>query len=163
MGYHTNFTGKFVFDKPLTDAQREYLAKFAETRRMKREGAAASLLPDPVREAVSLPIGVQGGYFVGATGMCGQDHDDSVIDYNRPPDGQPGLWCQWTPNPAGTELAWDGGEKFYDYLKWLQYLINHFLTPWGRTITGIVSWKGEERGDKGKIIVKDSVLEVHKG
>jgi hypothetical protein len=160
MGYHTDFKGHFTFDHPLTDAQREYLTKFNQTRRMKRNSFKVETFPDPVRNAVGLPVGLDGGYFVGAAGSYGQDHDSSVTDYNREPAGQPGLWCQWAPNASGTKLEWDGGEKFYNYIEWLEYIITHFLAPWGRTITGVVKWDGEEQGDDGKIIVKDNKIEI---
>ena len=83
---------------------------------------------------VNLPAGIDGEYFVGGGGCAGQKHDRSIIDYNRPPRTQPGLWCQWvvTKTQDGTDvIAWDGGEKFYDYVEWLCYLIEHFFKPWG--------------------------------
>ncbi|MCI0455552.1 MAG: hypothetical protein L0Z62_01065 [Gemmataceae bacterium] len=133
-----------------------YLKQFNETRRMKRRVARAKLLPDPVREAAGLPLGKEGAYFVGGTGFAGQDHDDSVLNYNQPPKGQPGLWCQWCPNKDGTAIVWDQGEKFYDYVEWLKYLIEHFLAPWGYVLNGEMEWQGEEDEDRGKLIVKDN-------
>lgn len=158
MGYHTDFGGSFVLDRPLTTDQRAYLTKFAETRRMKRAPTKASLLPDPLREAVGLPIGDEGAYFVGGTGYAGQDDDGCVVDHNCPPKGQPGLWCQWIPNDDGTEIEWDGGEKFYEYIYWIEYLIDHFLKPWGYVLNGVVGWYGDDRDDMGKIIIKDNVV-----
>jgi hypothetical protein len=124
---------------------------------MQRDPAKAAELPDPKREAVGLPVGRQGEYFVGATGFYGQDADDSVTDYNGS-GVQPGLWCHWAPNETGETLAWDGGEKFYDYLEWLAYLVRHFLSPWGHRLNGQVEWQGEEPGDRGLIIARDNVL-----
>lgn len=184
MGYTTDFYGEFRLDRPLTPEHKAYLEAFAGTRRMKRDAAKASLLPDPVREAAGLPIGEDGAYFVGSGGYRGQDRDDSIVDYNTPPlqptydkyrpdfqaylaaeqqaiaDGvcQPGLWCQWLPNEDGTAIKWDEGEKFYYYVEWLEYLIRHFLAPWGYTLNGEVSWQGEESEDRGVIYVKDNVV-----
>jgi hypothetical protein len=107
-----------------------YLRLFNETRRMRRSPEKAGLLPDPVREAVGLPLGEEAEYFTGGRGFFGQDEDDSILDYNTPPSGQPGLWCKWTPNEDGTAIIWDQGEKFYDYIEWLEYLMHHVLTPW---------------------------------
>lgn len=158
MGYTTDFSGEFKLDKPLSAPQAAFLKKFNETRRMKRDAEIAETLPDPVREAAGLPIGFDGGYFVGAPGLFGQDRDASVIDYNRPAEGQPSLWCQWTPNETGTAIEWDGGEKFYSYVEWLEYIIGHFLKPWGLSLTGKVSWQGEEPGDRGIIHVRENVV-----
>jgi hypothetical protein len=156
MGYTTDFNGSFNLNKPLSAVHAEYLIQFSSTRRMKRDANKAANLPDPVREAVNLPIGKDGEYFVGASGSFGQDKDDSVIDYNTSPSEQPGLWCQWVPNEDGTGIEWDGGEKFYSYVEWLDYLIYNFLAPWGYILNGEVEWQGEDRDDRGLIVVKNN-------
>lgn len=137
-----------------------YLRAFSSTRRMKRDAAKAELLPDPMRVAVGLPVGVEGGYFVGWGGLSGQDRDESVLDYNSPPDGQPGLWCNWAPRHDYTALVWSGAEKFYDYVEWLEYLIVHFLKPWGYVLNGEVEWWGENREDRGTIYVDDNRVDA---
>ena len=60
-------------------------------------------------------------------GMAGQDHEPDIIDYNSPPKGQPGLWCQWVPTHDGKFIVWDGNEKFYNSAEWMTYLIEHFI------------------------------------
>jgi hypothetical protein len=144
----------------LKPAHAAYLRAFNDTRRMRRDADRAQRLADPIREAVGLPIGIEAGYFVGGTGPGGQDRDDSIMDYNQPPSGQPGLWCKWTPNEDGTGLVWDGAEKFYDYIEWLEYLIKHFLAPWGYVLNGRVDWQGEETADRGSIIVEQNRVET---
>lgn len=151
MGYTTDFSGQFSLDKPLTAEHKAYLLAFNQTRRMKRD--AAKLGPDPIREAVKLPAGTDGGYFVGSRADYGQDKTSDILDYNSPPEGQPGLWCQWVPNEDGTAIVWDEGEKFYDYVEWVQYLIDNFLAPWGYVVNGAVEWDGEDRDDMGRILI----------
>lgn len=163
MGYTTSFDGQLKFDKPLQPAQVAYITKFGEVRHMNRDPKKASKMPDPIRQAAGLPIGIGAGFFVGGRGMAGQDNDVSILDYNDPPQGQPGLWCQWTVNGAGTYLLWDGGEKFYNYVEWLQYLIDCFFIPWGYTLNGRIIWNGEKTSDIGTIIVEDNVITVKKG
>jgi hypothetical protein len=162
MGYHTEFQGSFILDKPLSEDHKNYLNAFSHTRRMQRDSLIAQGLPDPLREKVELPIGEQACYFVGGTGFAGQDQDDSIVEYNYPPSGQPGLWCQWVPNSDGTAIEWDEGEKFYYYVEWITYLINNFLKPWGYTINGKVSWRGESFNDIGTIVINDSVVHTTK-
>jgi len=176
MGYNTDFVGKFTLDKPLTTEQARFLMLFNETRRMKRNPKLVG--KDPVREAAMIPIGIDGGNFVGGTGFGGQDHDKSVIDDNGHPDNQPSLWCQWTPgNKYGKRygydhlflsddsdeekvhtIVWDAGEKFYYYVEWIKYIIENFLKPWGRILNGSVEYRGESFGDHGYINVKDNVV-----
>lgn len=153
MGYSTEFYGQFELDRPLTAEHSHYLTQFSETRRMKRDENKARQLEDDVRHVVGLPVGRFGEYFVGGLGFRGQYHDSSIIDYNDPPPSQPGLWCQWTPSLDGKYIEWDGGEKFYDYVDWLNYIIHHFLIPWGYTLSGSVAWEGEDEDDTGVITV----------
>lgn len=160
MGYTTEFSGEFKLDKPLTVAQVAYLKRFADTRRMKRDAEKTAQRDDPARKRVELDVGPDGAYFVGATGFAGQEHDDDVVEYNSPPTGQPGLWCQWIPAEDGEIIEWDGGEKFYEYVAWIEYIIKHFLTPWGRKLTGRVSWVGEEPEDRGVILITDNEVQL---
>lgn len=143
MGYDTNFDGEFEVRPPLRPEHLDYLRRFAETRRMKRLYSAVEALADPVRKAVGLPVGLEGGYYVG---------DESVTrDGNTPPVGQPGLNCQWVPTEDGRAIIWDNGEKFYNYAEWLEYLVEHFLKPWGYTLHGEVAWQGDDSDDQGVI------------
>ena len=163
MGYSTHFAGEFLVTPTLEPAHIEYLKKFNETRRMKRDEKIAETLPDPVREAVGLPVGEQGAYFVGGVGFMGQESDASTKDYNCSPTEQPGLWCQWVPTDDGDSIVWDEGEKFYEYVEWIEYLIEHFLGPWGYKLNGSVEWEGDERGDLGLIVIKDNEVDVKYG
>lgn len=170
MGYSTDFEGKLKIEPALKQEQINYINKFSETRRMKRNAQIAAGLPDPVRLEAGLPIGHEGAYYVGASGDFGQEKDASIIDYNRPPGNedmvsigkididktQPSLWCQWVVSEDGTELSWDGGEKFYRYVQWLEYLILHFFSEWGVKLNGEISWRGEDSGDEGTIIVENN-------
>jgi hypothetical protein len=163
MGYSTDFEGRFTVTPPLSEAQRAYLTAFSETRRMARDDRKTEARPDPLREAVGLPVGLGGGYFVGETVPSWPDRSDDVTNYNDPPSGQPGLWCQWVPNRDGTAILWNEGEKFYNYIGWLEYLIEHFIKPWGRRLDGEVSWEGEERGDLGIIVVDGNKVTIKYG
>jgi hypothetical protein len=165
MGHTTDFEGEFTLNKALTSDQRTYLLHFSETRRMRRDAKLAQELPDPVRERVGLPVGPEGAFFVGGSGVFGGRvgiDGSSVLDPNTPPKGQPELWCQWVPNECGTAILWDGGEKFYHYVEWLRYIIENFLTPWGLVLNGTVRWEGEERGDVGDIVVVENKVSAHR-
>lgn len=156
MGYSTNFFGRFDLDKPLEHKHLKYLEQFAATRRMYRNSDIAEGYEDPIRHAVGLPIGEEGEYYVGAE-RYSCDRDKSVMDLNKPPSNQPGLWCQWTPSKDGLHIEWDGGEKFYHYVEWLDYLIEHFLKPWGYSLSGKVNYQGEDPKDKGTLLYCDGV------
>lgn len=126
---------------------------------MKRD---ISRLSTPISDMTHIKVGLlnKSDYYVDGDGYKGQDKDDSVLDYNAHPTGQPGLWCKWSPNEEGTEIEWNGVEKFYDYIEWIKYLIEHFLSPWSYVLNGKVEWFGEEPGDMGVIEIKDNVVKV---
>jgi len=83
----------------------------------------------------------------------------------------PGLWCNWVIEDGGMHgeedntqvLAWDGGEKFYEYIPWLKYYIKNFFEPWGIKLNGEIYWVGEDNEDMGKIEVVDNVVTIKVG
>ena len=78
-------------------------------------------------------------------------------------DGMPGIWCGWTPTDDGMALEWDGVEKFYNYIQWLQFVIDHYVKPWGLKLNGEVTWHGEDRDDRGLLRVTDNIVTIHRG
>ena len=151
MGYHTEFIGHFTVEPPLNEAERTYLTKFAQTRRMDR---------------------AKGSYYVDNAGDYGQDREDDVRDYNRPPSDQPSLWCQWVPSADGTRIEWDGNEKFYSSQEWITYIIDNFLKPnakastsgdsqfddftFDHKVSGVIECEGEDRQDTWLLTVEDN-------
>lgn len=142
MGYTTDFSGAIKVEPPLSPEEIAFINKFAATRRMDRE---------------------EGPYFVDGPGLCGQGGTPGIRDYNRPPKGQPGLWCQWVATEDGQFIEWDGGEKFYASVDWMIYLIEHFLArhacadlPFlqkNHVLNGEILAQGESINDRWKLIV----------
>ncbi|MBB6032948.1 hypothetical protein [Phytomonospora endophytica] len=161
MGYETEFTGSMAVVPPLNAAEIAFLARFSNTRRMDR---------------------AKGPYFVDGSGHAGQGRDPDIRDFNKPFEGQPGLWCRWEASADGSRIAWNGAEKFYDAAEWMAYLIDHFLKPgavasgpveeaWVRpvgfagftfdhVVNGRIGAEGEEPGDVWRIEVRDNVAYV---
>lgn len=164
MGYTTDFYGEFDLTPALSPDQVAYLQAFANTRRMKRDPSKVAETPQHklLRQRAGLQKGPEGAYVLG-DGEFGQNSSPDIVDYNMPPKGQPGLWCQWTPTDDGLRLTWDGGEKFYAYVEWLVYIRDHFLKPWGITLGGEVSWQGEDPDDRGKMIAENGTIIVQEG
>jgi hypothetical protein len=150
MGYTTEFEGSFKITPTLKQEDIIYLNKFSQSRRRGRKGLGEE-------------FGVEGEFFVDGSEEFGQGKDSNIIDYSVPPKTQPGLWCNWEPNENGTELKWNGAEKFYNYIEWLNYLIDKILKPRGYTLDGEVTWQGEEDSDKGKMIVKKNKVSTKSG
>ena len=150
MGYTTEFFGHVAVDPPLFEEEITFLMKFSRTRRMNR---------------------TNGPYFVDGNGFMGQDRDPDIIDYNNPPTGQPGLWCQWVPTDDGAGIEWDGGQKFYDSVEWMKYLIDHFIgsdplakgtLPFlnAHTVNGRIRAEGEDRDDNWTLVVENNVVSI---
>ena len=145
MGYTTDFAGEFKTDRPLDEETYTLLKGIAETRRMKRD--------------VGPEYGIEGEYYIEGS----DDHleqDANIIDYNEPPRTQPGLWCQWFILEDKQTIVAEG-EKFYDYIEWLEYLINNILEPRGYKLNGKVKWQGEDMDDRGKIIAVNNKLTIN--
>ena len=160
MGYDSTFDGHFTIDPPLNHAEFSYLISFNDSRRVTwHDGRSGA------------PLKVSGG--------PGAYNDRQLADHNRPPPGQPGLWCKWTPmGPDRDMIEWDGNEKFYDSAEWIAYLIDHLLGPKARpfidlhvgedkrladftcdhVVNGIVYVQGEDDNDTWRIVVKDNVV-----
>jgi len=148
MGYHTDFEGSFQLSKPATEQQIAYLNRFSYTRRVKRD---VTILKETQGGAYGLndEYGVEGEFFVG-------ECEKSINEINRTPSTQPGRWCDWVLTEDGTYRQWNGGEKFYNYVEWLEYLINNFFVKWGIELNGEVYWYGEDKDDLGKIEVENN-------
>lgn len=82
--------------------------------------------------------------------------EDSEVYPGDPPDRRFNPWCV-SKDGAGLEVLTD---KPGDWKAWLQYTLDHFLTPWGYTLSGAVEWTGEDPGDKGVTTVEDGKVKA---
>jgi hypothetical protein len=162
MGYTTEFDGSVSISPPLNAHEIAYLRKFAASRRMDR---------------------ARGPYFVDGSGPFGQGHDDDIRDFNKPPGGQPGLWCRWEPTKDGTAITWSGVEKFYNSEEWMTYLIDLFLKPgavlaselanpvpgrhysaefrrftFDHELNGVIDAQGEDDDDRWRLVVTGNTV-----
>lgn len=153
MGYTTEFYGKFTVEPPLNQSEIDYLNKFSHTRRMDR---------------------TKGEYYVDNAGFAGQDREDDILDYNRPPSTQPSLWCNWIPTEDGAGIEWNESEKFYRSAEWIEYIIDNFLKPrakasqsgdpqfdnftFDHTVSGVIECEGEDRHDVWLLTVDENVV-----
>ena len=163
MGYTTDFSGSLKFNKPVVEWLVKYIDNLNTTRRMKRDPEKIKeIFPNWGQMCFNGELGVEGEFFVGGLGCYGQDKDASVIDHNNPAQTQPGLWCQWIINEEG-DLVWDQGEKFYNYVEWLEYLIENIFEPLGYVLNGRIEFQGEDPDDFGTIDVEENVVDVQYG
>lgn len=151
MGYSTSFEGVFtvcdVRNKPkkLDKDVAELLNGIAGSRRMARDVSLIGLN----REC----YGTEGEFYYPKKGGIQESEDPSIVNQNRPPLTQPGLYCQWVYDEETGTIAWDGVEKFYNYTEWIDYILKKILIPRGYYLRGDVSWEGEGDGDAGVIHV----------
>jgi hypothetical protein len=137
MGYTTEFDGVIELDKPLTEEDKNFLIEFANSRRMVRKFDCTD------------KYGIEGEWYI-------KDESFNVLDQNKPPKTQPGLWCQWVPTDDGKGIEWDGNEKFYEADNWMKYLIQGFLAPKGYKCNGEILAQGEDMYDRWHLIVKNN-------
>jgi len=174
------YKGKFGYPQFQSNLLPESIKSISE---MEFNGETG-LFEEQNTELAEKIYGKDGEFFAHNDGINGQSRDESIIDYNTPPgqlswDGgissfieneqrssqglcQPGLWCQWIIEQTNDtqKLVWDGGEKFYSYIEWLQYLITNFFNPWDVLLNGAIKWNGEEFSDSGVIIVVNNNIHL---
>jgi hypothetical protein len=81
--------------------------------------------------------------------------DDSSKAEGKHPNG----YLQWVPNVELDSIVWDGNEKFYDYIEWMEWIIC-FMETLGIDTNGIIHWGGEDPYDIGVITIEDGKLTV---
>lgn len=157
MGYTTNFKGEILISPKPTEQVMNFINGLANSRRMKRD---PSKLPEVDCEINPLKTHGEEGefYFDPNSKNMGQERTKDVISYNDPPSTQPSLWLQWIIKED--KLQWDGGEKFYGYIKWLKYLIKKIFKPFGYTLNGYIDFSGEIISDIGRINVENNNVTV---
>jgi len=102
MSYHVRYEGELSVVPALNPAEQKALTAFHESRRIRTTGG-----PLDSRDLSS-------------------GHQD-VIDYNTPPEGQPGLLCDVAVLNDGTHLGVDESRENSDITPWVEYLIEHLL------------------------------------
>ncbi len=167
MGYTTRFNGEFEFDNPPAAELVDYINRFSRTRHVQRDvEEIMRVFSDWKDRCWKDELGDGGEYF---TQDCSDMYDrythaydidtykrrNAIVDDNYPPRSQPSLWCCWEINDKG-KLIWDKTEKFYEYVKWLEYLISNFFEPEGLKLSGICTYVGEEAFDCGYILVENN-------
>jgi hypothetical protein len=153
MGYTTEFEGKIEITPALPLDLIEYINKFSETRRMKRNTKVLKNIYNG-EFGFNGDYGVEGEYFIG-------DDNCSIVDYNDPPKTQPGLWCDWEITKDGKCIQWNETEKFYDAEIWMQYIIDNFIGN-DYSCNGTISAQGEEFDDQWDLIVENNKVRVER-
>lgn len=157
MGYYTYFTGSLEFDRELEDELRNYLEDFLCRRHMKRDKEKIKeLYPDWKERCYKGELGEDGEFFI-----CNNDETLDILEYNYPPSDVPGLWCDW--DISSDSLFWNGNETFYNYVDWLEYLIEKFFRPEGYLLNGTINFCVEDKEDFGRIIVENNKVTVEHG
>lgn len=174
MGYTIEYHGSFKLDKPLTEEHAQFLKDFSRTRHYQRAWK---------------PEEENGRWFVDPDGKCEPDFFDeeyqkvvyndgkynhearkeyelkrwNVVDFNEVNQGMPSYYCQWVPTEDNAGIKWDENEKFYGADKWLKYIIESYLKPWGYVLNGKVAFEYGEReygAHSGVITVEDNEITV---
>lgn len=156
MGVTTDFIGCVEMWPPLNHHEQAYLSAFSQSRRHRRPGGPYEVSGNPAAER-SAPS---------------SEFERDAFDY--PGEGQPSLWCQWTPTMSGERLVFDGREKFYGAAAWMQYLIDHFLVRDGyaasstlpylaafsfdHVVDGLIAASQQDTGELYVIAVEENVV-----
>lgn len=76
----------------------------------------------------------------------------------------PSMHCDWRITSDSMGIEWNSREKFYQYVPWLQVIIDDFLLEMNiRTQGEVAYWGDGQFEDCGTIVVENSVITVKKG
>ena len=92
---------------------------------------------------------------------------NQILEASEDPDTIQGekpvrSYMQWVPTESLDQIVWDGGEKFYDYTAWMQWMCG-LLASWGVSANGTVFWSGEDADDTGTIDVTHNAVTETRG
>ena len=163
MGYNTDFTGEFKLNRKLNKKVKTLINGISQTRRMKRDVEKLAKRLKISKEKCIEKYGPNSEFYFDPKDIdnLGQTNTEDIIDYNTPPGRQPSLWCQWCYDENSKSICWDGGEKFYDYIEWIRYIVEYIIKPQKiYKLNGVVNWYGEEDDDKGTITIKDNEISI---
>jgi hypothetical protein len=158
MSHDIEFTGHVTVEPPLNADEARYLHRFARSRRFHR---------------------VSGPY----TTETDQSRGDDTVHYNRKSPEQPSLNCDWRPTEDAAGIEWDGSGNSDRYDKWMQYLIDTFLSvdatlraelaepvpgrhypsefahfTFDHVVNGVIQTKGEYEYDRGRLVVDHNAV-----
>ena len=75
----------------------------------------------------------------------------------------PGDYCLWILENDKQTFTWIiDSEGRWDPVKWIRYIVDNFIQPWGYFLNGEVKWFGEEDDDDGCINIKNNIVTVMK-
>ena len=159
-----------IFDREIEDGLFMSLLDFSRTRHYVRVGLDESIygpdgswFPDP--EDVGKPdfrkayceskmMDDRMGRFL--KGNIAELVPDEILRYSLPARGAPGLWCHWMPTKDRLGLDLENGQElnFALDVSWLKMVIDHFIVPSGRLLSGEVS------SNEGVAMVENNVIAV---
>lgn len=160
MGYYTSFSGEVTITPHLTNHQQAYLNEFLAQRFMTYHELEAIAFETNYRRALREQVGLPARPEFMIFGENNPGHRSIIKDCNRPTPPWPSLWCPWEleilANQQYLHIPYEG--KHYDYVEWLVALVNNFFIPWDLTLNGEVEWYGEDRDDRGLIMVENNAI-----
>ena len=185
MGYTTDFKGSLTLSKPLTEEQLKWYNDWKSIRKCSRD--SQKLMEEyKGKYSLDGDYGVDGEFFGYVPKKYLDENGDGIWydengDYIRDIDSYSGWiggdsvkqfsinpnfgynpnqpkgsnWCRW--KIEGNQLLWDGREKFYNYVEWLEYINKNIFSKWDITFTDQteIKWSGEDVEDCGVIYIED--------
>lgn len=150
--------GYLVLDRSLTDEQGHYMFRFHKIPHYRRDNWELWNIPDPCRNAVDLPLGVDCEFYTGPMGL-------GLLPCLRPPKWQPSRYCGWHPSYHKRWIIWGGeyqGSHYDKPAEWLRYILRMMLTPWGHSVNGYLEWYDDPYQNVGAVQVENNLVYVLK-
>lgn len=153
MGYHTDFTGKFHFEKNASREFMEYINAFSHARHVLRNAEEIKHAdPEWKKHCFHGDLGEYGEYYADPSNAFAMPNEN-IIQKNVP-----GYYCEWYMPDTGTLMHNDGTDYYQDYQNWLFFLLRNFIIPDHYILNGSVYWNGEDTEDLGILVIQNNCL-----
>jgi len=161
-GYYTRFTGSFDISPAPDKKTRKLIHRLAKYPRIGYDTRCLAHLAGLNESEVEERWGFEGEFFFPKHGVFRRNWWKKA-ELNRPPGRQPDLLNYWEVNSSGHLEVISGECDFYRYDEWLVYLRDFVFQPAGYSLSGCVSWQGENPDDVGRmILLPNQVVKVER-
>ncbi len=166
MGVSTIYKGTIKIKEIVPENVYNYINSFSKIRHMKRDNEEIRKnFPDYYKNIFGFTLGSDGEFWVDEKAAR---KNIAILDYNKPPETQPGLYCQWILRGAKCEdgyedvvIKWNNYEKFYEGNKWLKYIIDNFLSKRNLHCEGVLSSIDDLDGVEYIFVINNKIKSVY--
>lgn len=148
LGLLYKIEGRFRIEPRLKIEQIRYLRKFSARSKRGYHPEECSRYEDPIRIRAGIPeVGSGGQYYTG----------DNECFFGMVESPFPSSRCTWNVSGCGNYIVSNEAMARHPAAEWMQYIVQHFMVRWDRTVNGSALVEEIHPSRKGRVIVENNV------